>query len=214
MAQLRTIAIAGAGVTLEGLLRTEDGMEPGQVRTVSLVCHPHPLAGGTMHNKVVAILAKALNAAGLPVLRFNFRGVGRSTGSYDEGRGEADDVRAALDWLAQSYPDIPIVLGGFSFGTWVALPVGAADPRVVALIGAGVPVGTLTIPSLADCPKPKLIIQGAQDEYGALNALRAWYEHVAPPKDLHIVAGASHFFDGHLDEVAATVTHWAAHQFS
>ena len=138
MAQLIQTDIPAPHGLLEGLLRLPDGMaasaSDGEARPAhaAVVCHPHPQFGGTMHNKVVFRLAAALVEHGIPALRFNFRGVGRSTGSYDEGRGEADDVRAALAALAARYPGVPLLLAGFSFGAWVGLPVGCADPRVTA----------------------------------------------------------------------------------
>ncbi len=213
MAILQSVTIPVSHGELEGLLRSEEAMLPP--RAVALLCHPDPRAGGTLHNKVVATAAKALNAAGLPTLRFNFRGVGHSSGAFAEGFGEsvdlaaAEDVHAALDWLAKHYPGVPITLGGFSFGSWVGLPVGAADVRVTRLIGLGVPVETLTITSLADCAKAKLIVQGDHDQYGSIAALNAWFSQVASPKQLQIIADADHFFTGQLDALAAAITSWA-----
>ncbi len=207
MVQLETVEIPVAHGMLEGLLRLDDSM--AATHSAAVICHPHPLGGGTLNNKVVATLAKALNGAGMPALRFNFRGVGRSTGSYDEGRGEADDVRAALAWLAERYPTRSLLLAGFSFGTWIGLPVGCADARVTRLIGVGVPVSLLDVAALADCPKSKLIVQGDHDEYGSLDRLQDWYDQLTAPKDLRIVGDSGHFFDRHLDEVQAIVTAWA-----
>jgi alpha/beta superfamily hydrolase len=180
---------------LEGLLRLPgEGAHAAQM--AALVCHPHPEGGGTMHNKVVFRVAQALGDLGMPVLRFNFRGVGRSTGRFDQGRGEGDDVRSALDALAGRFPGLPLCLAGFSFGSWVGLPIGCADPRVRQLIGIGVPVATLMTDSLANCAKPKLVVQGERDEYGPVEALRAWFERVPPPKQLAVVPEADHFFTG------------------
>ncbi|SRR5579875_1843147 len=206
MASVEQVDIPAPHGILEGLLRVDAAVPPAPL--AALVCHPHPLGQGTMHNKVVFTLAKALNAAGVPALRFNFRGVGRSTGAYANGIGESEDVRTALDWLAARYPQTPLLLAGFSFGAWVGLPVGCADARVTHLLGAGVPTGTLDVAPLDECRKPKLIVQGAQDEYSPLPALHAWYAGVAEPKTLRVIDDTSHFFTGKLDELAAIVTTW------
>jgi alpha/beta superfamily hydrolase len=195
---------------LEGLLRQPDapeGMEAGAgaPTMAALICHPHPVGGGTMHNKVVFRVAQALGDVGMPALRFNFRGVGRSTGQYDSGRGEAEDVRAVLDYLGARYPDVALCLAGFSFGAWVGLPVGCADPRVRLLVGVGVPVGLLTASALADCLQPKLIVQGERDQYGPLSALLPWYAALIEPKRLIVVPGADHFFTEHQTELRAVV---------
>src|SRR4029078_10610541 len=162
MPQLQSVEIPAPHGFLEGLLRMPDSLPaPGAAPQMSTVmCHPHPVYGGTMHTKAVFRIAQALVDLGFPTLRFNFRGVGRSTSSYDHGRGERDDVRAALDYLASLFQDVPLALGGFSFGSWVALPLGCSDARVVQLIGAVVPVASLPVDSLAGCAKYKLIVQG------------------------------------------------------
>jgi uncharacterized protein len=127
-------------------------------------------------------VAQALGEVGMPTLRFNYRGVGRSTGRYDQGRGEADDVRSALDYLAGLYPRMPLCLAGFSFGAWLALPIGCADARVDQLVGVGAPVRLLQTDRLSACRKPKLIIQGERDQYGPLDTLRAWYDALPQPR--------------------------------
>jgi alpha/beta superfamily hydrolase len=172
----------------------------------AVMCHPHPLYGGTMHTKAVFRIAQALVDLGVPTLRFNFRGVGRSTGSYDHGRGEREDVRAALDYLGGLFPGVPLALGGFSFGSWVALPVGCADARVEQLIGAGVPLASLPVDALAGCAKYKLIVQGECDQYGPTEELVRWFASVAEPKDLRIVEGADHFFAERQAELVQAVT--------
>lgn len=192
MAQLVAVDIPAPHGRLEGLLRLPD--HSGTPELAAVVCHPHPRFGGTMHNKVVFRIAQALGDAGIPVLRFNFRGVGRSSGNYDEGRGEREDVRAALDEVAGRFHGVPLCLAGFSFGTWVGLPAGCADPRVTVLIGAGVPTSLLSTDALAGCDKPKLIVQGEHDQYGPLDTLRPWYQQLPPPKELVIVPDADHFF--------------------
>jgi len=181
----------------------EVGMIP---RYAALVCHPHPLYGGTMHNKVVFKVAQALQTLGMPTLRFNFRGVGHSTGTYDEGRGEMDDVRYALEFLSRRYPGLPVILGGFSFGAYVALQVTAIDDRVQAMIGLGVPARMFAGEYLKDCHKPKLIIQGTKDEQAPYILTAEWFEHLPAPKSMVAVQGADHFFQGHLDEVHAIIT--------
>lgn len=211
MAQLETVQIPVAHGALEGLMRHPDPPVEAPARAAGLaavVCHPHPLGGGTMHNKVVFRVAQALGELGMPTLRFNFRGVGRSSGVHDEGRGERDDVRAALDYLAAAYPDRALCLAGFSFGAWVGLPVGAADPRVRQLTGVGVPVGSLTVDALASCVVPKLIIQGERDQYGPPDALRAWFAELPDPKHLTIVPGADHFFTNQQAELRAAVLNY------
>jgi len=195
--------IPGAAGPLEALLEWEPQRPDFPAR--ALVCHPHPEYGGTMHNKVVFRAAKAALQAGLPTLRFNFRGVGKSQGSYDGGPGEQEDVRAALDFLASRYPEKPVCLMGFSFGAWVGLAVGAGDPRVMALVGLGVPVGTNDLSFLGQVQKPKLIVQGSEDEFGPRAQMEAFYASLPEPKRLHFVAGADHFFTGKLDEVQPVV---------
>jgi alpha/beta superfamily hydrolase len=203
MAQLQAVEIPAPHGMLEGLLRLPDANAPVP-RMIALICHPHPLGGGTMHNKVVFRVAQALGKLGIPSLRFNFRGVGRSTGSYDAGRGEQDDVCAALDYLVSRFsesPDISVCLAGFSFGSAVGLPVGCADPRVRQLIGVGVPVSLMGVNTLDSCAKHKLIVQGEHDEYGPLAEVRAWFAHIPEPKHLTIVPGADHFFTDYQMEL-------------
>ncbi|HMD84248.1 MAG TPA: alpha/beta family hydrolase [Terriglobia bacterium] len=174
-------------------------------RQVALVCHPHPLFGGTMHNKVVFRAAKAALLSGLPTLRFNFRGVGKSVGTFTGGEGEKGDVGAALDYLATHFPGWPVCLMGFSFGSWVGLAVGATDSRVSTLVGLGVPVGSLNFDFLRDVRKPKLIVQGTRDEFGPAAQVAELYDSLAEPKQIHWVQGADHFFAGKLDEVQETL---------
>ncbi len=196
MAQLQAVEIPVAHGMLEGLLRLPDVDAPAP-RMIALVCHPHPVGGGTMHNKVVFRVAQALGNLGIPSLRFNFRGVGRSTGTHDAGRGERDDVRAALDYLVErfsAFPDTPVCLAGFSFGSAVGLPIGCADPRVRQLIGVGVPVSLLSVNALEGCDKHKLIVQGENDEYGPLAEVQAWFDRIPEPKHLTIVPDSDHFF--------------------
>jgi len=188
---------------LEGILKPqEEGVIP---RFAALVCHPHPLYGGTMHNKVVFKVAQALQILGMPALRFNFRGVGHSTGTYDEGRGEMDDVRFALEFLSRRYPGLPVILGGFSFGAYVALRVAVIDDRVQAMIGLGVPARMFEGEHLEGSHKPKLIIQGTKDELAPYALTAQWFEQVPAPKSLVTVQGADHFFQEYLDEIQAII---------
>lgn len=170
-----------------------------------LVCHPHPLGGGTMHNKVVFKVAQLLQTLGIPTLRFNFRGVGHSSGTYDEGRGEMEDVRFALEFLSRRYSGLPVILAGFSFGSYVGLRVAAIDDRVQAMIGLGVPARSFEGDTLQGCHKPKLFIHGTEDELAPYEATVNWFEQVPAPKSLVAVEGADHFFQGRLEEVQAII---------
>jgi len=164
--------------------------------------------GGTMHNKVVYQAAKALHQSGIPVLRFNFRGVGLSEGAHDRGRGEQDDLRAGLDYLAAEFPGRPILLAGFSFGAWVGLRVGCEDERVKELIGLGLPVDRTDLSYLRACAKPKLIVQGGNDQFGSLINLEPLIAEIPEPKKLVIVEGVDHFFAGKLPEMGAAIHAW------
>jgi len=179
-------------------------------RQVALVCHPHPMFGGTMHNKVVYRAAKSALLAGLPTLRFNFRGAGKSVGEFTGGEGERDDVRAALDYLAAYFPGSPVCLLGFSFGSWVGLEVGATDARVSTLVGLGVPVNMSDFKFLHGVRKPKLILQGTRDQYGSVAQVTELYASLAEPKQIHWVDGADHFFAGKLDEVQEVLRQFLA----
>jgi len=193
---------------LEAILKEPRGGSP---RGVALVLHPHPLGGGTMHNKVVFRAAAALNDAGLIALRINFRGVGQSTGVHDEGRGEQDDVRAGLDYLSQEYPGQKITLCGFSFGARVGLEVGIHDPRVEYLIGIGTPLDKYDFSFLSQCRKPLLLVHGEHDEFGDVERLRKLAADLEKNTTVRLVVipGAGHFFDGGLDELKHAITQWA-----
>lgn len=180
----------------------------GPIRGSALVLHPHPLFGGTMHNKVVFRAAAALNDAGLAALRINFRGVGQSTGEHDEGRGERDDVRAGLEYLAANYADQEITLCGFSFGARVGLEVGIDDERVQRLISIGTPVDKYDFGFLAQCRKPILFVQGDRDEFGGVERLRDLVAKIKAPVELKVIKGAGHFFDDQLDELKRAITAW------
>jgi alpha/beta superfamily hydrolase len=201
----RSFFLEGPAGRLEAMLWTTPA---ASLNLVALVCHPHPLFGGTLHNKVVYQAAKALHRKGIPVLRFNFRGAGLSEGEHDRGSGEQQDVRTALDYLAKEFPGRAILLAGFSFGSWVGLRVGCEDDRVTALIGVGIPVNKYDLSYLTDCAKPKLFIQGENDEFGPRADAEAFVSTLPEPKRLVVVGGADHFFVGKLDQVGAAIDQW------
>lgn len=186
---------------LEANLREAE--EP--LRGAAVLCHPHPLYGGTMHTKAVFRTAQALNAVGIHALRFNFRGVGSSTGSYDEGVGEREDARTALDWLGDRFPDLPLVMGGFSFGSRIGLSVGVEDPRVDALIGLGVAVDLYDFSFLGETEKPLLVVQGEDDEFGPGARVREILEAMGDHITVEVVPGADHYFHDRFDELRGAV---------
>ncbi len=183
----------------------------------ALVCHPHPLFGGTMHNKVVFHAMKALQGFGFPVLRFNFRGAGLSEGTHDDGRGEADDVKAALRWLEERF-HLPIVFAGFSFGAATGLRAACPDPHVDALIALGIPVRmddrSYGYRFLSECAKPKLFVSGGNDQFGPRNQLHELVERLPEPKKLVIIEGADHFFSKRLAEMRREVEQWVRERVS
>jgi alpha/beta superfamily hydrolase len=174
----------------------------------AVVCHPHPLFGGTMHNKVIYQTAKTLDTLGIPVLRFNFRGAGLSAGEHDHGRGEQGDVQAALDFLSREFPGVPVVLAGFSFGAWVGLRAGCECPRVSHLIGLGIPVNDTDFSFLSRCEKPKLFVHGSGDEHGAIDKVKTLVASLPGENHLVVVEGADHFFAGKLDYFSAAINAW------
>ncbi|HBB88496.1 MAG TPA: alpha/beta hydrolase [Blastocatellia bacterium] len=197
---------------LEAILKQPSGTARG----AALVLHPHPLGGGTMHNKVVFRAAAALNDAGLATLRLNFRGVGQSTGEHDEGQGELDDVRAGLDYLVKEFPEQPITLCGFSFGARVGLEVGISDERVVNLISIGTPVDKYDFSFLEANRKPVLFVHGDHDEFGSLPALMNLVDKIKQHNTrvtLEVIKDCGHFFEGHLDELKQVITDWTVLQF-
>jgi alpha/beta superfamily hydrolase len=212
--------LRGPAGRLEAVLNTgrEDALY------AALVAHPHPLGGGTMHNKVVYHAAKAFSNFGLPVLRFNFRGTGLSEGAHDEGRGEVDDVRAALDWLTARF-NLPVLFAGFSFGSNVGLRACCGDARVRGLVGIGLPVCAegrdYTYNFLPACGSvPKLFLSGDHDEFSPRGVLESYLVAAAEPKRIVWVEGADHFFAGtpasptpKLDIMSAAIKSWAAEEF-
>lgn len=191
---------------LEAILK-----EPtGEPRGVALVCHPHPLGQGTMHNKVVYRAAAGLSEAGLVTLKFNFRGVGHSTGAHDEGVGEKQDVKDALDYLTQNYPNQPITLAGFSFGSRMGTEVALDDDKIVRLVSIGTPVDKYDFSYLTACRKPILFVHGDTDEYGKLENLKPLVARVAENTETKLVVleNCGHFFDKHLNELKDAIRDW------
>jgi uncharacterized protein len=218
-ARLQTLTIPGPAGGLEALL--VEGQ--ADARYAALVCHPHPLGGGTMHNKVVYRAAKTMQSLGLSTLRFNFRGTGLSEGQHDEGRGERDDVRAALDWLNHRYA-LPVLVVGFSFGAHVALRVccGNADvlrseARVPGFAALGLPLAAegrdYSYDFLASCTLPKLFISGGADQYGPQAALVRIVASAAQPASLVIIPDADHFFAGKLEQMQDALREWLVSRF-
>ncbi|MFI5059316.1 MAG: alpha/beta hydrolase [Candidatus Acidiferrales bacterium] len=202
----RNFSLHGPAGRLEAILwRPTSRKKPP---LAAIVCHPHPLFGGTMHNKVVYQAAKSLDQFGLPVLRFNFRGAGKSAGVHDRGLGEQDDVRAAVDFLADEFPGLPVLLAGFSFGSWVGLRVGCEDLRVAELIGIGVPVNDSDFSYLSACKKPKLFVQGSKDQFGAPDKVKILAASLPGDNRLITVNDADHFFTGKLDQLSRAIADW------
>jgi uncharacterized protein len=207
MGQNESFDIAGPAGRLECILMRPDAPPVA----AAVVCHAHPRHGGVMHFKVVFRAARALQEAGVAALRFNFRGVGRSEGLHDDGRGEQDDVRAAIDEAERRFPGLPLVAGGFSFGSTMALRAGCGDPRVRALFALGFPISMVPDSSfLEGCRGPRLFVQGEQDPFGSGSAIKALVERLPEPRALVIVPGADHFFTGHLDRLQEALNAWAA----
>jgi alpha/beta superfamily hydrolase len=189
--------IPGPMGALEALL----DLPPGEPRAAVVFAHSHPQQGGTMHSKAVYQSAKALARIGCAVLRFNFRGVGLSAGSFDAGLGEVDDYRAGLDYMAGRFPGLPLWAAGISFGAWIALPAGALDPRVTVLIGVSAPVDRYDLTALETSTKPKFFVHGEMDELISIKDMRRFYARVPEPKELIEIDSGSHLFDGKASEV-------------
>ena len=205
---IRSLFLDGPAGRLEAILN----FGADNARHAAVVCHPHPVYGGTLHNKVVFHAMKALNSFGFPVLRFNFRGTGLSQGEHDYGQGEIDDVRTALNWLDREFHR-PLIFAGFSFGAAVGLQAACQDDRVIAAIGLGVPVRpveerTYDLSCLRDCSKPKLFVSGSRDQFGPRPQLEALVNSLAEPRKLVIVDSADHFFEGRLREMRDAIETW------
>ncbi len=204
----RSLFLNGPAGRLQAILWTP--RPPAHPPLAALVCHPHPLFGGTMHNKVVYQVAKTLDAFGLPVLRFNFRGAGLSEGAHDRGVGERDDVRAALDFLVREFPGLPLLLAGFSFGCWIGFRVGCEDARVAELVGLGAPVNDSDFSYLNACAKPKLFLHGERDQFGDARSVEALVKSLPGENRFVLIEGADHFFAGKLSRLAAALSSWLA----
>jgi len=196
--KIERLSIPGPEGDLEALLEWNPEWT---LRQLAVVCHPHPLYGGSMHNKVVFRAAKAAIHLEIPTLRFNFRGVGHSEGEYAKGIGERDDARAALDYLTERFPQVPVSLMGFSFGSVVALAVGSADPRVNCLVGIGLPANSADFGFLQNVRKPKLVVQGTQDQFGSQENVEKVFRSLKEPKRLRFVPEADHFLTGKLHDL-------------
>jgi alpha/beta superfamily hydrolase len=195
--------IQGPAGRLEALLN--EPAPSAAVRAAVVFGHPHPQQGGTMHTKVVYQAAKALNRIGCAVLRFNFRGVGTSAGGFDDGVGEGDDFRAGLDFMHHRHPDARLWAAGFSFGAWIALTVGAADPRVSTLIGIAPPLARYDFETVRVSRQAKFFIQGEFDEICALKVMQQFYARCEEPKELVVIDAADHLFDGKTIQVAEAI---------
>jgi uncharacterized protein len=191
----------GPAGKLEALLEEPEDRAPDEA---CVLCHPHPLYGGTMHNKVVFRIARGLRRRGSVVLRFNFRGVGVSQGEHAEGAGEIDDARAALDWLRGRYPDLPYSLAGFSFGARVVLRLGCAVGGITRLIAVGFPAGGETA-FLGACGVPKVFIASTTDQYAPRDRMEALYQTIAEPKEVIWIEAEDHFFQAGLDALEEAV---------
>jgi alpha/beta superfamily hydrolase len=207
-ATIRSLFLDGPAGRLEALLNAGSP----DATHAALVCHPHPLYGGTVHNKVVFHAMKALNSFGFPVLRFNFRGAGLSEGEHAAGDGEVEDVRTALDWLEREFP-LPVVFAGFSFGAAVGLRAAYRDDRVTALIALGLPATpvedrTYDFDFLRTSIKPKLFVSGARDQFAPLGKLEALVSTFAEPKKLVRIEAGDHFFEGRLKEMRVAIEDW------
>lgn len=209
---IKSFFLNGPAGKLEALLN--EG-QPDATYAV-LVCHPHPLYGGTMHNKVVYHAMKAFSGFGFPVLRFNFRGAGLSEGEHDKGQGEQSDVRAGLEWLEAEYK-LPVIFCGFSFGAATGMRVVCGDKRVVGLISLGTPISAegrlYTYHYLQSCSLPKLFVSGGRDQFGPEENVRKVAELASEPRELVIVPEADHFFEGHLPEMQTAIREWVVRFF-
>ena len=200
--RIESLMLAGPAGKLEALIEEP---EDGKPREAFLVCHPHPLHGGTMHNKVVYRIARGLRRAGAVVLRFNYRGVNMSEGKYDQGIGETDDARAALAYLTSRYSGVPFSMAGFSFGSRIVLKIGCELETPARLIAVGVPAEYKETAELGDCNVPRVFIQSTNDQYSPRPAMEAYFERLSGPKELVWVEAADHFFAGALLEFEEAV---------
>lgn len=204
---LRHVDLYGSAGRLEAIYR-----ELQDPAGIAVVCHPHPLGGGTLHNKVVFRAARGLEAANIATLRFNFRGVGTSGGKHDEGEGEVEDVNAAIEWAKRKHPGKKLVVGGFSFGAWVSSRAACERPDVDAVFLIGTPVNKYDFGYLRHCEKPMLFLHGTQDEHGDVAKLEKLVPQVRNAESV-IITGADHFFTKQLEGLEETMRSWAEELF-
>jgi hypothetical protein len=209
--RIESYLLDGAAGKLEALLEEP---ETGPPREACLVCHPHPLYGGTMHNKVVYRLARALRRSGSVVLRFNFRGVGKSQGVHNGGAGELEDAGLLLEWLRARYPDLPYTAAGFSFGSRIALRLACSLEGTSRAIAIGFPTRSGDSVYLKTCAVPKIFLQSTHDEYGPRTELETLYRDFAEPKQIHWIEATDHFFSEGLDSLEAAIFHLSVRQLN
>jgi alpha/beta superfamily hydrolase len=193
--------VDGPAGRLEALL----DLPAGEPRAAVVLAHPHPQHGGTMRARVLHEASRGFRRAGAAVLRFNFRGVGRSAGGFTGGAGERQDFRAALDEVARRWPGRPLWAAGYSFGAWVALAEGAGDLRVAALVAIAPLVDQYDFDAAAQSPKAKFLIQAERDELSPIKAVHRFYARVSEPRELIVIDGADHAFDGKASEVGDAI---------
>ncbi|MFB6356403.1 MAG: alpha/beta hydrolase [bacterium] len=189
---------------LEAILKQPDDSPTG----AALVCHPHPEHGGNMHNKVVYNTAKALRDLGFSVVRFNFRGVGASTGEYDQGLGELEDAESVYDWMKQRHPEVPFIIGGFSFGSFIGLSVAERKPDVDAAIGVGLPLEMYDFSFLHEFDRPTLLIQGEHDEFASFNELATFLTGKNKQITLRKIEGGDHFLKERYSSLKTVIMNW------
>jgi alpha/beta superfamily hydrolase len=204
--RIEPVALEGPAGRLEAQLLVPERPRPG----AALLCHPHPQHGGTMHTKALYHAARAIASQGIPVLRFNFRGVGRSAGRSSGGPGERQDARAALELLASRHVGEPLLVGGFSFGSWVGLAVGAEDPRVVSLLGIAPPVALYDFSFLEAARQKILCVAGDGDPFCPAPDLESLVARIGPRAQLVRLHGAEHLLTTHLRQLASVVTDFVA----
>jgi len=197
---VRKLWIEGPAGRLEAALRLATPS-----RAIAVVAHPHPLHGGTLHNPVVFHSDRELHRLGLTTLRFNFRGVGTSEGAHDEGRGEVEDIGAAVSWLRGLVPKVPLLLVGYSFGSWCSVRHALTEPDVAALIAIGLPVRNYPFDEIERLARPLSVIQGTHDEFGSPDEVRALLDRAEPRGVLHTIDGAEHLFPSQAPDAATAV---------
>jgi alpha/beta superfamily hydrolase len=200
--RIESLFIPGPAGRLEAVLEEPEDQAPHEA---VLICHPHPQFGGTMHNKVVYRLARGMRRAGAVALRFNYRGVNMSEGSYDNGVGELEDARVALEFLRSRYPELPFSLAGFSFGSRIILRLGCEVPGARRLMAVGFPAGDAASRTLGGCEIPRVFIQSTNDQFGPRDAMESYFGGLEGPKELVWVEARDHFFAGGLDEFEEAV---------